>query len=297
MPRRPIQSLLPALAAFAVALWAAAAPAAPRFMRIGEAASREAMPTDAPKDLTIDEHPGAALPLDLELKDDAGRTVSLRKYFDGQKPVVLQFGYFECPMLCGLVSRGLADSLKDIPLSAGKDFQVVYVSIDPTETPDLARRKKESYLQEYGRPGAADGWHLLTGGEAQVAALAKAAGFQYQWVPSAKQFAHPAVLMVGTPDGKLSRYLYGVSFDPKTVRLSLVEASGGKIGTTTDRFILTCLKYDGHQGRYAFAAIGLMRIAGAVTVLAVGFVLVRLFRREARGLAGPGRMNSPPTGE
>jgi protein SCO1/2 len=239
----------------------------------------------APQELTnisLDEHLNAQLPLDLPFIDEANQTVTLGKYFSGNKPVVLQLGYYGCPMLCDLVSRGVTQSLKGVELTAGNDFEVVFISIDPHEDWTLAAGKKRSYVQEYGRAGSAGGWHFLTGKQAQIDQVAKAIGFNYKWVASAGQFSHPAGIMICTPEGKLSRYLYGVRFNEKTLRLSLVEASQGKIGSTTDHFLLTCFQYDGKQGKYAFAAMSLMRLGGAVTLIVLAFVLIRLFRREAR---------------
>lgn len=233
------------------------------------------------KDITVDEHTGARLPLDLTFTDENGQTVQLGQYFKGNKPVVLQLGYYGCPMLCNLISKGIAQSLKEVKLTTGTDYDVVFVSIDPSEGPKIAFDKKRFFLQEYGREGGS-GWHLLTGKEPQIKQLAGAVGFNYRWIDSAGQFAHPAVIMVIMPDGKVSRYLYGVRFNPQTLRLSLVEASNGKIGSAVDQLYLTCFQYDGRQGKYALAAIGLMRGGGVLTMLIVGLVLFRMFRKEAR---------------
>jgi protein SCO1/2 len=227
----------------------------------------------------------SSLPLDLTFVDEQSHAGPLRQYFTGKKPVVLQMGYFQCPMLCTLTSRGLAESLKQVTLNAGSDFDVVFVSIDPKETPALAAAKKESFIKEYGRSETETGWHFLTGKEEQIKKLADAVGFQYRWIPSAQQFAHPAVLMVCTPDGRVSRYLYGVKFDPRTVRLSLVEASDGKVGSTVDRFILTCFSYDGHLGKYAFFAINLMKAGGAVMIVLLAGFMFWLARHGPRGNA------------
>jgi protein SCO1/2 len=192
-------------------------------------------------------------------------------------------------MLCDLVSRGLTTSLKKVELNAGADFEVVFVSIDPNETAQLAQGKKRSFVREYGRPGTEDGWHFLTGKADQIERLTKAVGFNYKWVPSAGQFSHPASIAVCTPQGKLSRYLYGVQFEEKTLRLALVEASEGKIGTTVDHFLLTCFQYDGKQGRYAMTAMTVMRLGGFLTMVVLGGTLFVLFRMEAhkRRVAAP----------
>ena len=233
------------------------------------------------KDITVIEHIGSQLPLDLTFNDESGKPVRLGQYFSGNKPVVLQLGYYQCPMLCGLVSQGLLESVKQVSLTAGKDYDLIFVSIDPKETPELAMQKKEAFLQQYGRDSAA-GWHFLTGKQEDIAALAQADGFVYKWVQSAGRFAHPAALTLATPEGKISRYLYGVRFDPTTLRLSLVECSQGRLGTTFDKAYLTCFAYDGSQGKYAFAAMSIMRGGGVLIMIVVAFTLVRMFRREAK---------------
>jgi protein SCO1/2 len=240
-----------------------------------------------PKDLDgvgITERPGAQLPLDLEFKDEEGRTVRLGQYFPGNRPVILTLGYFTCPMLCPLVLNGLIDGLKGIPWTPGREFEIVTVSIDPTDTPLLAKVKKEQYLTEYGRPGAAGGWHFLTGREEDIKKLADAVGFHYRYVKSRGQFAHAAGIFFVTPDGKMARYLYGVEFPAGTVRLALTEAGQGSIGTTADQVLLFCFHYDAGEGRYTLAASNLMRAGGALTALAVGIWLFVSWRRGSRGL-------------
>ncbi len=239
----------------------------------------------APKDLEgvgITEHAGARLPLDLQFVAEDGSTVKLGSYFDGRRPVILNLGYYRCPMLCGLVLNGLLEGLKELPWDVGKEFVVVTLSIDPLETPTLARFKKQTYLESYGRPGAAQGWHFLTGKEADIRRLADAVGFGYRYVPEREQYAHPAVLFVTTGDGRLARYLYGVLYAPGTLRMALAEAGEGKIGTTTDQILLFCFHYDSAQGRYVVAANVIMRIGGVLTILAVGGLLLYWWRRESR---------------
>jgi len=230
----------------------------------------------------ITEHPGAQVPLDLEFVAEDGKPVRLRSYFDGKKPVILNLGYYRCPMLCGLVLSGLLQGLKETAWSVGREFEVVTVSIDPLETPTLARLKKESYLAEYGRPGAAAGWHFLTGREESIRKLADAVGFGYRYVPERGEYAHAAVLFMATPDGHIARYLYGVLYAAGTLRMALTEAGQGKVGTTADRILLTCFHYDAEQGRYVVAAMTLMRTGGGVTVLVVGGWLLARWRRDAR---------------
>ena len=237
---------------------------------------------DELKNITVDERLNTTLPLDLTFTDERNQPVRLGQYFTGKKPVVLQLGYYGCPMLCDLVSRGLTTSLKPVELTPGADFEIVFISIDPNESWQLAQGKKRAFLNEYGRPETAGGWHFLTGRPDQIEQVARAVGFNYKWVPSAGQFSHPAAIAIATPEGKLSRYLYGVKFDEKTLRLSLVEASEGKIGTTVDRFMLTCFQFDGRHGRYAMTAMTLMRLGGGLTIAILGGTLFVLFRREAK---------------
>ena len=237
-----------------------------------------------PKDLEgvgITEHPGAKLPLNLEFKDEDGKTVHLSQYFTGDRPVILTLGYFRCPMLCTLVLNGLVDGLKGVPWVSGHEFDIVTVSIDPTETSTLAKLKKENYLSDYGRAGAAGGWHFLTGREEDVRKLADAVGFHYRYIKENGQFAHPTAIFVVTPDGRMGRYLYGVQYPSKTLRLALPETGEGKIGTTTDRFLLYCFHYDAQEGRYVVAAANLMRLGGVMTALVVGVWLFASWRRGA----------------
>jgi protein SCO1/2 len=283
MNRTFVQIFARTTIACCLAILLARAPrAAARGVITPEPPPRTAATPDELKNVTLDEHLNGPLPLDAKFVDDTNQPVQLRKYFTGKKPVVLQLGYYGCPMLCDLVSRGATTSLKELPLTAGKDFELVFISIDPNESWQLAQGKKRSWLREYDRPGTAAGWHFLTGKADDIEAVAKAVGFNYKWVPSVGQFSHPAGLILCTPEGKISRYLYGVRFEQQTLRLSLVEASEGKVGTTTDRFLLTCFQYDGHQGKYAFAAMALMRLGGIVTVIVLAVVVITLFRREAR---------------
>ena len=234
------------------------------------------------QNIGIDEKSGTTLPLGLKFLDENGATVELGQYFNHKRPVVLQLSYFGCPMLCSLVSQGLVESLNELSLTMGTDYDVINVSFDPAETPRLAKLKKASFLDAYNRPAGAETWHFLTGNPPQIKQLTDAVGFRYKWVDSSKQFSHPAALILLTPDGKVSRYLYGVKFDSRTLRLSLVEASEGKIGTSVDRFLLTCFHYDSYAGKYTPIAMGMMRVAGVITVLAIGTVITVLIVRERR---------------
>jgi protein SCO1 len=233
----------------------------------------------------ITEHLGQTVPSDIVLRDETGREVRLGDYFDGTRPVILNLLYMGCPMLCGLVSSGLNDALKEIDLTVGGEYGVLSVSFDPTETPALATVKRQEFLRAYGRPGAEQGWHVLTGDEANIRRLTDAVGFGFRWNEQRQEFAHAAVLIVLMPDGTVSRYLYGVQYDPRTVKLSLVEAADGKTGSTLDKFLLFCFHYDATTGRYGPAAMNLMKIAGGLTVLLIGGLVLGLRRRERRGAA------------
>ena len=241
------------------------------------------IPEEAKK-VWVEEKLGVAVPLDLTFTDETGKTVTLGQYFDhSKKPVLLQLGYFGCPMLCDMISQRLVESLNRVELTPAKDFEVVYLSFDSEETAALAVKKKASLLRAYTRGAASTGgFHFLTGSGVQIERLTEAVGFKFKWVAQANQYSHPAVLILLMPDGKVSRYLYWPKFDAQTLRLSLVEASDRKIGTTADKFLLTCFRYDGQHGRYAMMAVRAMQIGGAVTVLVLGSVLFMAFRWESK---------------
>ena len=274
-----------------------------------DAPGGEVRPPNAPKpyspyvpdglrdDITVEQKLGESIPLDAEFTDEFGNSVRLGDYLGKGRPVVIQLGYYGCPMLCGLISRGMIDVFSQQKFAIGKDYDVVSISIDPTETWRLAQLKKRSYMEEYNRPGEASGWHFLVGTQANIQKIAGAIGFQYRWIDSAQQYSHPAALVIVTPDGKISRYLFGVKFDPQTFRLSLVEASNGKIGSFVDDFLLTCFMYDGSTGKYALAAMRLMQIAGAVMALGVGVTLFVMFRREARAAVSAATKTSSDPGK
>ncbi len=228
----------------------------------------------------IDEHLDAQLPLDLEFTDHAGKKVRLRDYFDGQHPVVLTLNYYKCPMLCGLMLNGLLDSLRQLDWTAGEQFQVVTVSFDPLETYQLASIKRQNYLAQYERPAAAHGWPFLVGRKASIDTLLEATGYRIRWDEKQQQWIHITALVICTPDGRISRYLYGVLFEPKTLRLSLVEASQGKIGSTLDRVLLYCYHYEG--GTYTLAALNIVRAGGVLTLVLLGTLLFVFWRRERR---------------
>lgn len=237
---------------------------------------------DALQGIGVDEKPGVKLNLDLMFEDETGKAVRLGDYFDGKRPVILQLGYMKCPMLCTLVSQGIVESLRDLKLRMGDEFEVLSLSFNPEETSKLAALKKETSIKEYGRPDDAGGWHFLTGKAPAINELTASLGYRYKYDVQSQQYSHPAVIMILTPDGRVSRYLYGIKFEPRTLRLSLVEASDGKIGSTVDKFILTCFHWDAKAGKYAIAAMNVMRMAGVLTVALIGAMLWRLYRRDRR---------------
>lgn len=233
------------------------------------------------KGVGIDQKLNGQVPLDLTFRDEAGQTVRLGDYF-GRRPVVLTLVYYECPMMCTLVLNGLVHTMREIPFTAGDQFDVVTVSFNPRETPALAAAKKRAYLKSYGRAGAEKGWHFLTGDEASIQALTEAAGFRYVYDPATRQYAHSTAIMVLTPEGRLSRYFYGLEYPPRDLRLSLVEASGNKIGSPVDQLLLFCFHYDPVVGKYGLAIMNAMRAAGVATALALGLLMFFMFRRERR---------------
>jgi protein SCO1 len=240
----------------------------------------------------IDEHLGAELPLDAPFVDENGTPVKLGDYF-GDKPVILNLIYFNCPMLCSLVTNGMVDGLRQVTYVPGKDFEIVTVSFNPLETPALAKLKKQNYIKDYGVPEAAAGWHFLTGSQDSIDKLTSAVGFHYKWIPETRQYAHAAAIYLITPAGKLSRYLYGVEFDPQTLRLALVEAGEGKLGKTLDHVLMYCFHYDAASGRYAPAAMKIMRAGGILMLVVLASILLPVWlksrSRQAKKLAEAGR--------
>jgi protein SCO1/2 len=231
------------------------------------------------REIGFDQFIDQRVPLDTVFRDESGATVRLGDYF-GRKPVVLVFAYYDCPMLCTQVINGLSSALGVMSLNPGKDFEIVTVSFNPRDTPASATAKKASYLERYRRPGAADGWHFLTGDQPNIDRLTKAAGFRYAWDAETKQYAHPSGVIVLTPDGRLSKYLFGIEYGPRDLRLGIVEASEGRIGTPVDSLLLYCYHYDPMTGRYGLAIMRAIRMAGAATVLAIGAFIFVTVRRE-----------------
>jgi protein SCO1/2 len=262
----------------------AAGPASAGFKREAGVAS-SALP-QALREIGFDQNIDQRVPLDTTFRDEAGATVRLGDYF-GKKPVVMVFAYYDCPMLCTQVINGLSSALGVMSLNPGQDFEIVTVSFNPHDTPASATAKKAVYLERYKRPGAAEGWHFLTGDEPQIDRLTKAAGFRYAWDAETKQYAHPSGVIVLTPDGRLSKYLFGIEYGARDLRLGIVEASAGKIGTPVDALLLYCYHYDPMTGRYGLVIMRAIRIAGAATVLAIGAFIVVMVRRERRHTLHP----------
>ncbi len=250
----------------------------------GSPAPEAPLPAPPLKDIGFDQKLGASVPLDLPLRDEAGKTVHLRDYL-GKRPVVLSLVYFDCPMLCGMTTDGLVRSLRALRLSVGKEFDVLSVSFDPRETPEMASAKKGPVMRQYGRAGAAEGWHFLTGESTSLAALTKSVGFRYVWDAEQKQFAHATGIVVLTPEGRVARYFFGIEYPAKDLRLGLVEASEEKIGNVVDQLLLLCYHYDPKVGRYTAAVTTLLRGAAVATLAAVAGLVVVLLRRERKGAA------------
>jgi protein SCO1/2 len=225
----------------------------------------------------IEQHLNEQISPALTFRDETGKAVQLGDYF-GRKPMILNLVYYQCPMLCGEVLSGLESALRVLKFDVGKEFDVLTVSFDPKETPEIATAKKAEYLKRYGRPGAAGGWHFLTGPPASIDALTKAAGFQYQYDPKTGQFAHATAIMVLTPEGKIAQYYYGVEFAPKDLRLGLIQASENKIGTVVDQVLLYCYHYDPETGKYGAIISRVLQLAAGATVLILGTFLVVMFR-------------------
>ncbi len=234
------------------------------------------------REIGFDQRLGSSVPLDAALRDEAGRAVRLGDYF-GRKPVVLNLVYFDCPMLCTVSLSGLASALDLVSFTPGQEFELVTISFDPRETPGLAAAKKKTYLARYRRSGAEAGWHFLTGDASSIDRITKAVGFRYAWDEETRQFAHPAGLVVLTPAGTIARYMFGIEYAPKDLRLALVESGEGKIGGPVDDFLLYCYQYNPLTGRYSARVLEAVRLLGVLTVLALGGLIVTLRRRERAG--------------
>ncbi len=246
------------------------------------AESRQEPPPEDLEGVGITEHLNDRLPLDTPFIDSEGKSVRLSDYFNGDLPVVLNLGYYSCPMLCGLVLNGLLDGMKGVKWTPGVDYNVVTVSIDHTESTPLARLKKKAVIGDFGRPAAADGWYFLTGTEENIRRLTEAVGFGFKWNDDRKEYAHAAGVQICTPDGRLSRYLYGLLYEPNDLRMSLLEAAEGKIGSPMDQILMFCYYYDAEKGRYAPAARRIMSGGGAIAAIGLGITLIAFWRLDAR---------------
>lgn len=239
----------------------------------------------------IEQKLGSQLPLEAEFRDENGKQVKLGEYFGHGRPVVLAFVYYECPMLCNEVLNGLTGALKGISLDAGKDFDVVAVSFDARENdkPDLAKNKKANYIARYGRAGTENGWHFLTGTEASIKAATEAAGFGFRWDDKSNQFAHAGGIMITTPDGKLSRYYYGIDYAPKDVKFGIMESAENKVGSAAEQLLLYCYHYDPATGKYGFAILRVMRIGAVLTILGMGLMGLVFWRRNRKPTVDSGQ--------
>jgi protein SCO1/2 len=247
------------------------------------AAKLQAQENTLPKELEgigITEHLGDKIPAGLQFVNEKGETVTLDSYIGQGRPVILNLVYYSCPMLCTLVLNGMVEGLKQVGYEPGQQFDIVSVSIDPRDTPEIAAMKKANYVKEYGRPSANMSWHFLTGQEPEIKKLTEAIGFKYRWDEQQQQYAHAAAIFILTPEGVLSRYLYGITFQPQDLRLGLLEASEGKIGSPIEKLLLFCYQYDPVGKKYALYATNVMRLGAAFTVLILGAFLGIFWRAE-----------------
>jgi protein SCO1 len=233
------------------------------------------------KDVTIEQRLNSQLPLDATFRDENGNTVRLGSYF-GKRPVVLALVYYECPMLCTQILNGMVRAARVMTFNPGKDYDVVAISFDARETPKQALLKKKIYMKDFGRPETANGWHFLTGDLDSIKRVTDAVGFRYKWDVYTATFAHASAIYVLTPEGKLSKYFYGIEYSPKDMRLGLVEASQNKIGNAVDQILLFCYHFDPTTAKYTIFAIDLLRAAGAATVLALGGFVFIMLRKDSR---------------
>lgn len=234
------------------------------------------------KDIGITENLGGQLDLNLQFKDENGETVTLGKYYDGKHPVVVSLVYYSCPGLCNFHLNGVVDSLKQVDWTAGDKYQMLAISFDPKETPDVAAGKKQSYMEVYNRPEGEKGWHFLTGDAETIKKLTEKVGFKYKWNEEANEWMHASAAVVTTPQGEIARYLHGIQFDPKTFRMALNEATEGKIGTIVDKLVWYCFKYDPHTSKYTLYAFRLVQLGGILIILVLAFVLIPVWRRAWR---------------
>lgn len=249
---------------------------------LGTSAVRaQVTPDKVVEEVRIDQKINTRLPLDLSFRNENGEIVALREYF-GKRPVILAFVYYECPMLCTQILNGMVATLKTLKFTAGREFEVLTVSIDPSETPELARGKKEQYLLSYGREGAETGWHFLTGDKQSIDALADAAGFHYVYDEKTDFYAHAAAIMVVTPEGTLARYFFGIEYPARDLTFAVMEASQERIGSTVDQLLLLCYQYDPATGKYSLLVSTVLKISAVITVVAIGGFMLVMLRRERK---------------
>ena len=249
--------------------------AAPR----GEIGQASNQPPAILAKIGIDQRLNQQVPLDLNFVDESGRAVKLQQYF-GQKPVVLSLVYYQCPMLCSQVLNGLTSSLNVLKFNVGREFNVITVSFDPRDTPEVANETKQRVLKRYRRPGSDQGWHFLTGKKDQIDALAQAVGFRYAWDPEIQQYAHASGIMLLTPDGHVAQYYYGIEYAPRNLQLGIVETSQGKVGGLVEQILLICYHYDPARGKYGAAIFNILRLSALATMLALGGFMFIMFRRD-----------------
>ncbi len=253
-------------------------------LTIASVHAQEDLPQNLIKDINFEQNLNAQLPLHLTFTDSSGQVVRLGDYF-GDKPVILTLGYYECPMLCSLVRNSMFESLKELDFTIGDEFEVLVVSIDPRETPDVAEMKRRASIIEYERSTSDDGWNFLVGEEEAISQLATVIGFNYAYDERIDQYVHPSGILILTPEGRISRYFYGIDYPPSDLRLGLVEAASNKIGSFTDQLLLTCYQYDPISGAYTLEIMNILRIVGVVTVLLIGGALWFMLRGDKnRGL-------------
>ena len=235
------------------------------------------------REVKIEQRLNEQVPLDLKFKDDTGREVTLREYFGKGKPVVLSLVFYKCPSVCDTILTGVLGSIRSLKFDVGQEYEVLTVSFDPRETPEMAAEKKQNFVARYNRPGAERGWHFLVGDQENITRLTEAVGFHYSYDEKTNQFAHAAGIMILTPEGRLSRYFYGLEYFPNDMRFGLMEASDNKIGSIAEKLLLYCYHYDPATGRYGPAVMRIMRLGGVATVLGVGALLLILRRRGRKG--------------
>ncbi len=256
------------------------------FWIVGSAHAQVGGPNPA-RDVGLDQRLDAQVPLEAAFRDESGHAVRLRDFL-AKRPVVLALVYYRCPALCQEIVRGLLTCLRSLTLRPGEDFEVILVSIDPAETPEKAAEKKREILRDLSRGDSGAGWHLLTGDEAAIQSVARAIGYRYRYDPPSGQYSHPSGLLVLTPEGRAARYFYGIEYAPKELRLALVEASAGRIGTIVDQVLLLCLQWDPARSRYSLAILAILRVAGIATAAGLGLLIFFLARGRRRSPVGAG---------